>query len=47
MRQTAPFVIRDLVEEALRTAAPAVNMNKVHHAPPPTDPSPLIHSPCL
>jgi hypothetical protein len=32
MRQTAPFVIRDLVEEALRTAAPAVNMNKVHHA---------------
>lgn len=29
MRQTAPFVIRDLVEEALRTAAPAVNMNKI------------------
>ncbi|ELR20103.1 adenylate and guanylate cyclase catalytic domain containing protein [Acanthamoeba castellanii str. Neff] len=41
MRQTAPFVIRDLVEEALRTAAPAVNMNKARLA---DGPGPLVRT---
>jgi hypothetical protein len=33
MRKSGPFTIRDLIEEALRTAAPAVNMNKVRLGP--------------